>query len=72
LIKGFGWRALEINMPTNVTRFRLNDIVRAKRAAIKAGLEIGALEIDSNGTIRIVPKAKAADDEGLGEWDGVR
>jgi hypothetical protein len=43
-------------MPTNVTRFRLNDIVRAKRAAVKAGLEIGALEIDSNGTIRIVPK----------------
>jgi hypothetical protein len=47
-------------MPANATRFRLNDVVRAKRAADKAGIELGALELDPDGTIRIVPKSGKA------------
>jgi hypothetical protein len=43
-------------MPRGPCDFKLNNVVQAKRAAEKAGIRIGALEIDSNGTIRIVPK----------------
>ncbi len=56
-------------MPTGPTRFRLNDVVRAKKAAIKAGLVIAAIEIDSNGTIRIVPKDNQEPEQN--EWDAV-
>jgi hypothetical protein len=62
-------------MPKGPCDFKLLNIVRAKRAAEKAGMHDASIEIDPrSGLIRIIPRgdrAAAVDEKGA-EWDAVR
>jgi hypothetical protein len=59
-------------MPRSPSDFKLNNIVRARRAAERAGMYDPIIEIDPrNGVIRLIPnggKAPAVDERG-DEWD---
>jgi len=52
-------------------RFRQRDVTRALRGAKAAGLPIGAVEVNQDGTIRILPKTAAehaGGDNDLDAW----
>ena len=55
--------------------FRQRDVTKALRAAVRAGVAVGRVEIDKEGKIIIVTARPedAADGEksGKNEWDGV-
>jgi hypothetical protein len=53
-----------------VSRFRQSDLTRALKAAITAGLEVAAVEIDPSGKIVIMTGAKelASSASALDKW----
>ena len=55
--------------------FKQSDVTKAIKAAVKAGIGIGRVEIDKNGKIVIVPArpedAANGDEPEKNEWDGV-
>jgi hypothetical protein len=57
--------------------FRQRDVVRAVKAVAAAGVDIGRIEIDRAGTIRIVPAGPSRHDNNpldleLQEWEARR
>ena len=52
------------------SHFRQSDLTRAIKAAQAAGLEIARIEIDPNGTIKIVP-GKPESEQTENPWDEV-
>jgi hypothetical protein len=58
-------------MPRGPSDFKLLNIVRAKRAAEKAGMHDATIEIDPrSGIIRLIPNGGKAQPAELNEWDG--
>ena len=55
--------------------FKQNDLTKAIKATVKAGIAVGRVEIDKNGRIVIVPAmpedAANGEKPGKNEWDGV-
>ncbi len=59
-------------MPKANCTFRKRDVTAAIQAAVKAGLEIGRVEIGSDGRIIIVPgKPAELDNSESNEWDRI-
>jgi hypothetical protein len=55
--------------------FKQNDLTKAIKATVKAGIAVGRVEIDKDGRIVIVPArpedAANREKSGKNEWDGV-
>jgi hypothetical protein len=56
-------------MPRSASTFKQADVFRAGRAARAAGVEIGAIEITRDGTIRILDKANVRAPEAPTPYD---
>lgn len=57
-------------------RFRQREVTRAIKAARAAGVEIGAVKVDRDGAIVILPRSPSCKapgpDEGTNEWAGIQ
>lgn len=53
---------------TAPARFRQEDLTRAVRGVVKAGVRVGSIEIDPNGRIVILPESSAPP-RARNEWD---
>jgi hypothetical protein len=54
--------------------FKQQDVTRALRATIAAGIEVQRVEIDRNGKITVVTaesQAEAREGGGAGEWENI-
>jgi hypothetical protein len=51
-----------------MSKFRQSDLTRALKAAIAAGLQVAAVEIDPSGKIVIMTGAKASSANALDKW----
>ena len=58
-------------MPKGQCTFRKTDVTRAIKAAENAGMKIGRVEVDSAGTISLIPGnvAEANSSEEGDQWD---
>lgn len=55
--------------------FKQQDVTRALRATVAAGIDVQRVEIDRDGKIVVVtaaPQATASDARGDSEWDNLR
>jgi hypothetical protein len=60
---------------TRAVAFRQADVIRAVRAATKAGIPVGGLRIAPDGTIEVLQAAPAAGDDSataFAEWKAKR
>lgn len=54
--------------------FKKTDVTRATKAVLAAGLDVGRVQIDKNGTIVVIPSKPAEavnESEPRNEWDDV-